>query len=60
MEFRQLKYFLVVAEEGLIVRAAEKLNITQPPLCRGHQYILQAVKNYISIILKTCLSLPRE
>ena len=32
MELRQLKYFLTVAEEGLIVKAAEKLNMTQPPL----------------------------
>lgn len=32
MEFRQLKYFLTVAETGQITRAAERLNITQPPL----------------------------
>lgn len=32
MEFRQLKYFLAVAEAGQITKAAEKLNITQPPL----------------------------
>jgi DNA-binding transcriptional LysR family regulator len=32
MEFRQLKYFLTVAEEGQITKAAERLHITQPPL----------------------------
>ncbi|MBP2639015.1 MAG: transcriptional regulator, LysR family, partial [Firmicutes bacterium] len=32
MEIRQLKYFLAVAEEGQITKAAEKLHITQPPL----------------------------
>ena len=31
MEFRQLKYFLAVAEEGQITKAAERLNITSRP-----------------------------
>lgn len=34
MDIRVLQYFLTVAREGSITKAAESLNMTQPPLSR--------------------------
>ncbi len=39
MDLRQLRYFVTIAEEMNITRAADKLNMTQPPLSRQLQQI---------------------
>ncbi|MGU7783051.1 LysR family transcriptional regulator [Burkholderia sp. PU8-34] len=47
MELRQLRYFMAVAEEMNITRAAERLHMTQPPLSRQ----LQAIEDEIGLPL---------
>ena len=39
MDVKTLRYFLAVAQEGTITRAAETLRIAQPPLSRQMQLL---------------------
>jgi len=43
MELRQLRYFVTVAEEGNISRAAQKVFLTQPALSRQIKTLEEAI-----------------
>lgn len=47
MEFRQLRYFVAVAESGNIAAAARKLHVSQPPITRQ----IQALEEDLQVAL---------
>lgn len=60
MEVRLIKYFLTVAEELNITKAAQKLHMAQPPLSRQMQMLEEELGTTLFIRGKRKLSLTEE
>ena len=60
MEIRLLKYFLAVAREGTISRAAERLHITQPTLSKQLQQLERECGAQLIVRGKRHISLTEE
>ena len=51
MEFRLLQYFLAIAREETILKAAESLNVTQPTLSRQMKELEDHLQNSFSFVV---------
>lgn len=60
MEIRVLKYFLAVAREGSITKAANSLHLTQPTLTRQLQDLEHELKQKLFIRGKHNVTLTQE
>ena len=50
MEFRLLQYFLAIAREETILKAAESLNVTQPTLSRQMKELKKNSFSFVVIV----------
>ena len=60
MDIKTLRYFLAVAQEGTITRAAETLRIAQPPLSRQMQLLEEELGVTLFVRGKRSISLTEE